>query len=101
MSHMENEPQSALLVKQIEPIVEEGFRMAERIVERSLDRQDITEKSIRDHYFESVPMIADRISSQMVNIANIIRDGSSKDIDRIYETIEEVIAQMRRANSVK
>ncbi|MFQ5949766.1 MAG: hypothetical protein ACE5J1_03660 [Nitrospiria bacterium] len=95
-SHIENEPQSALLVRQITTLIEEAFKIAEGIIDRMLDRQAITEKAVRDHYYESVPALADRICAQVTGIANMVRDGNPKEIDRLYESLEEVISQMKR-----
>lgn len=97
-SHQENESAYRLLVRQNEELIRESFRAAERLVREAALRLSFESTDARDAYLSSIPIIAERICSNVGNIANLVQNVSSKEVDQMLESMGVTIGELRQMN---
>ena len=71
--------------------------MAEGIVREAVERNKFDGK-LRDEYFASVPSLAESIAAGMVNVAQIVKNGNQAQIDQLYDGMQIVLDDLRKAN---
>lgn len=96
--HQENESAYRLLVRQNEDLIRESFRAAERLVREAAARQAFESSDAREAYLSSIPIIAERILSNVGHIASLVQNASAKEVDQMLESMGETISELRKMN---
>lgn len=98
MSHPENVSIQAALISQIEELYRQCFILAEKLIAESIGRVGLREEDRKELIIAALPMIALELRGQMSSIAQMADQAHQTQIDRMYEAVEKVVAELRRRN---
>jgi len=98
MSHPENQSVEGLFVAQLEQLVAESFRMAERIVMGTASKIDWKSTEARERYVACIPLLAMDVKGQLMNLSQMRENASQKQIDTIYDALATVIREVKKRN---
>lgn len=98
MSHPENASIQSALISQIEELYRQCFIMAEKLIAESIERVGLQENDRKELIIAALPMIALELRNQMSSIAQMAEQAHQTQIDRMYEAVEKVVAELRRRN---
>ena len=102
MTHPENVTRVAQYVTQIEHAWIESFRMARRLLQAQEPESHGWDDSVaKERYMAWVPMIAERICSQLANASSFLRGASDSQTQQIYESLEQMIQETKKINDTK
>lgn len=98
MSHPEDRSMTTLMLEQQESIMREAFRMAERVVGSFAKKHTWASEEARERYLSSVPMVALEFKGMYGQLMGMHDQHSQKQMDRIYESCQEVLQALRHVN---
>ncbi len=96
MAHEENQPPVVRGVAQIEQLMDESFRMAERIISGHMSADWISREA-REKYAAFTPLLAMDIKGQLLGLVGI-EHASTKQVDDQQHSIGALIAEVKRRN---
>lgn len=99
MTHPENQSQATRFIIQARDIHRECFHMAEGIVREAVERNKFDGKT-REEYFASVPSLAESLAAGMVNVAQVVKNANSTQMDQMYDGMQVVLEDLRKVNKV-
>ena len=99
MEHLENKSCQEVILDKVHDLFRQSFIMGERAVLESAKRNGLSESETKELLISNGIPVGMEFLKQITNIAQIVERASHKEIDKMVESVDLVLAEVRKRNS--
>lgn len=96
MAHLENMTPQAVILDQVADLFRQSFIMGERAVLEAAKRNGLSESETKDLLISNAIPVGMEFLKQITSIAQIIDRASPKEIDKMVESVDLVLTEVRK-----
>lgn len=99
MAHLENKTSQETILDQIQDLFRQSFILGERAVIESAKRNGLSESETKELLISNGIPVGMEFLKQITGSAQIIERASPKEIDKMVESIDLVLDEVRKRNA--
>lgn len=100
MAHLENMTPQSVILDQVTDLFRQSFIMGERILVESAKRSGLSESETKELLISNGTMVGMEMLKQITSIAQIVERAASKEIDKMVESVDLVLVEVRKRNKL-
>ena len=100
MSHLENMTPQTVILNQVTDLFRQSFILGERTVLEVAKRNGFSESETKDFLISNSVMVGMEFLKQITQIAQIIERAHPKEIDKMVESVDLVLVEIRKRNKI-
>jgi hypothetical protein len=98
MEHLENKTSQEVILDQIQDLFRQSFILGERAVIESAKRNGLSESETKELLISNGIPVGMEFLKQITGVAQILERTSPKEVDKMVESIDLVLDEVRKRN---